>query len=130
MLISQHLAMSLPHWDLCVRGQHLQELRKLLFATIGWSRSLPTVNPVQERLGRPPNQMEQDPSQGGPYVWKMAVRGNNLKWEAIMMNIGGHIEVKGPLTKNKHTGCLPQEVQVGGFPTITLIEKDPWKRIP
>ena len=29
------------------------------------------------------------------------------------MNIGGHIEAKGPLTKNKHTQCLPQEDQVG-----------------
>ena len=36
-------------------------------------RSLPTVNPAQERMGRPPNQMEQDPSEGGTYVWKTAV---------------------------------------------------------
>ena len=41
------------------------------------------------------------------------------------MNIGGHIKAKGPLTKNKHTRCLPQEDQVGGFPTNTLIEEDP-----
>ena len=35
--------------------------------------SLPTVNPAQKRMGRPPNQMEQDPSQGGIYVWKTGV---------------------------------------------------------
>ena len=46
------------------------------------------------------------------------------------MNIGGHIKANGLLTKNKHTRHLPQEGQVGGFPTITLIEEAPWKRIP
>ena len=35
--------------------------------------SLPTVNPAQERMGRPPNQMEQDPSQKGTYAQKTAV---------------------------------------------------------
>ena len=41
------------------------------------------------------------------------------------MNIGGHIKAKGLLTKNKHTRCLPQEDQMGGFPTNTLIEENP-----
>ena len=36
-------------------------------------RSLPTVNPTQERMGRLPDQMGQDPSQGGTYVWKTPV---------------------------------------------------------
>ena len=36
-------------------------------------RSLPTVNPTQERMGRPPDQMGQDSFQGGTYVWKTAV---------------------------------------------------------
>ena len=36
-------------------------------------RSLPTVNPTQERMGRLPDQMRQDPSQGGTYVQKPAV---------------------------------------------------------
>ena len=36
-------------------------------------RSLPTVNLTQERMGRLPDQMGQDPSQGGTYVWKTAV---------------------------------------------------------
>ena len=43
----------------------------------------------------------------------------------MVMNIGGHFEAKGLLTKNKHTGHLPQDDQVGGFPTNTLIAKDP-----
>ena len=43
----------------------------------------------------------------------------------MVMITGGHIEAKGPLIKNRHTGCLPQEDQVGGFPTNTLIEEDP-----
>ena len=47
----------------------------------------------------------------------------------MVMNIGGHIEANGPLTKNKHTRCLSQEDQMGGFPTNTLIEEDPWRRI-
>ena len=34
-------------------------------------RSLPTVNPAQERMGRPPDQMGQEPSQGGTYVQKL-----------------------------------------------------------
>ena len=36
-------------------------------------RSLPTRNPTQERMGRPPDQMEQDPSQRGTYIQKTAV---------------------------------------------------------
>ena len=36
-------------------------------------RSLPTVNPVQGRMGRPPDQMGQDPTQGSTYVWKTTV---------------------------------------------------------
>ena len=36
-------------------------------------RSLPTVNPTQERMGRIPDQMRQDPCQRGTHVWKTAV---------------------------------------------------------
>ena len=36
-------------------------------------KSLPTVNPTQERMGRFPDQMRQDPFQGGTYLEKSAV---------------------------------------------------------
>ena len=50
----------------------------------------------------------------------------------MVMNTGCHVKTDGPLIKDKHTGCLPQEDQVGGFPTNTLAEweKDPLERIP
>ena len=44
------------------------------------------------------------------------------------MSIGGHIEADGPLIKDKHTGCLPQEDQVGHFPANTLMEEDPLEK--
>ena len=44
------------------------------------------------------------------------------------MNIGGHIKANGLLTKKTHTRHLPKEDQVGGFPTITLIEEDPLRK--
>ena len=90
-------------------------------------RSLPTVNPTQERMGRFPDQMGQDPSQGSTYVWKTAVskRREYPKEGAMVINIDNHIKAKGPLTKNEHTKCLPQEDQLGGFPANTLIEEDP-----
>ena len=47
----------------------------------------------------------------------------------MVMNAGGHIKADGPLIKDKHTGCLPQKDQAGGFPTNTLVEQDPWRRI-
>ena len=48
----------------------------------------------------------------------------------MVMIIGGHIKAKGPLPKNKHTRCLPQEDQVGGFPTNTLIGGHPRRGYP
>ena len=35
--------------------------------------SVPSRNPAQERMGRPPDKMEQDPSKGGTYEKKTAV---------------------------------------------------------
>ena len=51
-----------------------------------------------------------------------------MKRETMVMNTGDHIKADCPLIKDKHTGCLPQEDQVGGFPTNTLVEQDPLEK--
>ena len=43
----------------------------------------------------------------------------------MVMNTEGHIETNGPFIKDRHTGHLPQEDQVGDFPTNNLVEEDP-----
>ena len=55
-------------------------------------RSLPTVNPTRERMGRLPDQMTQDPSQGGTNVQKTVV---NKRREYLAEGDNGD-EYRGP----------------------------------
>ena len=61
--------------------------------------SLPIRDLTRGRMGRLPNQIEQDPSQGGTYVQKATAirKRNTLKKQMVMMTIGDHIETKDPL---------------------------------
>ena len=46
------------------------------------------------------------------------------------MNTEGHIMTDVPLIQDKHSGCLAQEDQMGGFLTNTLVDQDPLRRTP
>ena len=90
-------------------------------------RSLLTVNPTQERMGRLPNQMGQDPSKGGTYVWKTAVSkrmeypeegGNGDEYRRPHQG-------QGPINKEQAYKMFATRGSGGRFPTNTLIEKDP-----
>ena len=89
------------------------------------TRSLPTVHPTQERMGRLPDQMRQDLSQGGTHVQTTVV---NRRKEYLEEGDNGdeyRRPCHGQWPADKGQACLPQEDQVGGFPTNSLVEWDP-----
>ena len=74
-----HVSISAPGYEsvsLRSSGMALPPARTQITSVIqklDGPRSLPTVNPIQERMGRLPDQMRQDPFQRSTYVQKTAV---------------------------------------------------------
>ena len=77
---------AIPHISLSASGYEPDSLRTLgirsppvrtqeisMIPQLDGPRSLPTRDPVRERMGRLPDQIEQDPSQEGTYVQKVTV---------------------------------------------------------
>ena len=69
-------------------------------------RPLPTRDPTRERMGRLPDQIEQDPSQGGTYVQKATVS-RRREYSEEGDDTDGYSRPhwdKGPLIKNNQIG--------------------------